>query len=247
MLQHTPADSTTYAAKPQRTEVMEVTMKLARLLLPTLLLALATAALYVPTIAQARSFPDVAKSYWDYGAINWVTNQGPAGAKLLDDYAGAAFKPNRPLTREQLAAALVTASGHLNDTVADPQTMTDLPGASRYCQPVQVALALHLFSLVEGSASTPRRACRSGRPTAPWCACSACMHPQADWSMLSALQPAPGNPTRAGRRAPRRACPGRSRHATWACATTTSRIPPSRSRPTRTSTAPRPPTCSSRP
>lgn len=77
MLQHTPADSTTYAAKPQRTEVMEVTMKLARLLLPTLLLALATAALYVPTIAQARSFPDVAKSYWDYGAINWVTNQGP--------------------------------------------------------------------------------------------------------------------------------------------------------------------------
>ena len=199
-------------------------MKLARLLLPTLLLALATAALYVPTIAQARSFPDVAKSYWDYGAINWVTNQGPAGAKLLNDYAGAAFKPNRPITREQLAAALVTASGHLNDTVADPQTVTDLSGASRYYQPVQVALELGLFSLSKGC-FYPTEGVPEWQADRALVRMVRLINSQADWSMSVPCSRLCGNPTQAGRRAPRHVCPGRLRHASWACATTTSQHP----------------------
>jgi hypothetical protein len=67
----------------------------------------------VTSTAQAQTYRDVPKSYWDHGVINWVTNRGPAGARLLDDYTGKAFEPSQPITRQQLAAAVVTASGHL--------------------------------------------------------------------------------------------------------------------------------------
>jgi len=158
-----------------------------RLLLPVLVVILTSCALLMPAVARAQTYPDVAKSCWAYGAIGWVTDQGQTGAKLLDDYAGRKFAPKALLTRQQLAAALVTASGHLADPVTDPATILDLPATSRYWQPVQVALALHLFSLSKGHFD----------PTADvpeWTADRALvrmvrlMNPQADWTMLSALQ-----------------------------------------------------------
>ena len=163
-------------------------MKLTRRLPPLLLLiVLACFALPRPPAAQAQTYPDVAKSYWAYGAIDWVTDQGPTGARLLDDYAGRKFAPKALLTRQQLAAALVTASGHLTDPVADPAAIVDLASTSRYWQPVQVALALHLFSLSNGHFAPTARVpeCQADRALVRMLRL---MHPQADWTMLSALQ-----------------------------------------------------------
>ena len=60
--------------------------------------------------AGAQTYKDVGKHYWAYSSIKWVTNRGPAGNKLLDDF-GSKFKPDQPLTREQLARTLVIALG----------------------------------------------------------------------------------------------------------------------------------------
>ena len=163
-------------------------MKLTRRLsLLVLLIVLACFALLRPPAAQAQTYPDVAKSYWAYGAIDWVTDQGPTGAKLLDDYAGRKFAPKALLTRQQLAAALVTASGHLTDPVADPAAIVDLASTSRYWQPVQVALALHLFSLSKGHFAPTARVpeCQADRALVRMLQL---MHPQADWTMLTALR-----------------------------------------------------------
>lgn len=168
-------------------------MKLTRRLsLVVFALALTCPAL-LPAAAQARTFPDVARSYWAYGAIDWVTNQGPAGGKLLDDYAGKEFAPTQPLTREQLAAALVTALGDENHAVADPVAVADVPASDPYYHAVQVALQLHFFSLSQGSFF----------PTAGVVECQAdhalvrmveLLHPSADWSMLDDLEPSRWQP-----------------------------------------------------
>ena len=95
--------------------------------------AIVCAVLFAPA-AQARTFPDVAKSYWDYAAINWVTNQGPAGAKLLDDYVGMRFAPDQPISREQLAAALVTSLGRQGEQRSQSRR-TDRPARKRSLLP----------------------------------------------------------------------------------------------------------------
>jgi hypothetical protein len=149
--------------------------------------------LWLAPVAQARTYPDVPKSSWAYAAINWVTNQGPAGAKLLDDYAGTKFAPTQPLTREQLAAALVTALGDENEAIADPVDVTDVPASDPYYHAVQVALTLRFFSLSKGSFY----------PTAGVAECQAdhalvrtieLLHPKADWSMLRTLSPSRWQP-----------------------------------------------------
>ena len=153
---------------------------------------IALAACVAPA-AQAQTYRDVPKSFWDYGAIDWVTNQGPAGAKLLDDYGGQVFEPSQAITRQQLAAALVTASGHLGDTVAAPLPLADLPATSPYFHAVQVAIALHLMAASHGDFYPDGL-------VAEWQADRALvrmirlMNPTADWSMLGALQPSRWQP-----------------------------------------------------
>ena len=165
----------------------------------------ALAALCAPA-AQAQTYRDVPKSYWDYGAINWVTNQGPTGAKLLDDYAGAAFKPNQPLTREQLASALVTAMGQRNDSVANPVALTDLPSSDPYFHAVQVALELHFFAAAKGKFD-PEAGVTESQADHALVRMIYLLHPHNDWSMLGALapgtwQPNPGWETGAPARLP---------------------------------------------
>ena len=68
--------------------------------------------------------------------IDWVTNQGPAGDRLLDDYSGGLFKPDRHITRAQLARAVVIASGHHDDQV-DPVEIADVPADHPYYHDIQ--------------------------------------------------------------------------------------------------------------
>ncbi len=154
--------------------------------------AIACAVLLTPA-AQARTFPDVAKSYWDYAAINWVTNQGPAGARLLDDYQGAAFKPDQPITRQQLAAAVVTASSNFADTVAAPVPLADLAATSPYFHAVQVAIALHLMGPSHGNFD-PGAAVPEWQADRILVRMIRLLHPTADWTILSALQPTTWQP-----------------------------------------------------
>jgi hypothetical protein len=149
--------------------------------------AIALAVLFAP-VAQARAFRDVPKSYWDYAAINWVTNQGPTGAKLLNDYPGKVFNPLQRITREQLAAAVVTASGHLGDTVAAPVALADPAATSPYFHAVQLAIALHLMTAPHGDFD-PSAAVPEWQADRILVRMLRLMHPAADWSMLSALQP----------------------------------------------------------
>ena len=107
-------------------------------------LVTALAALAAP-VARAQTYPDVPKGMWARAAIDWATDQGPAGNKLLDDYDGVAFKPDRAITRAQLARALVIASGHAGDVLADPIVLADTPPQHPYYTDVELAVKLHLL------------------------------------------------------------------------------------------------------
>jgi hypothetical protein len=71
--------------------------------LTLVVLASLVACALLPAKAWAASYPDVAKTQWARAYIGWVTDQTVGGQHLLDDFAGAAFKPSQPLTRAQLA------------------------------------------------------------------------------------------------------------------------------------------------
>jgi hypothetical protein len=126
---------------------LTVTRKLAS----AIILALAMLALCLPASAQAQTYRDVAKSYWAYSAIDWVTNQGPANAKLLNDYPGGVFNPSQAITQQQLVTALVAALGYQRNSVAHPIALADLPATSSCFQAVQAALALHLLATSKGN------------------------------------------------------------------------------------------------
>jgi cell wall-associated NlpC family hydrolase len=87
----------------------------------------------------------VPKGMWARTAIAWATDQGPAGNRLLDDYGGVAFKPDRAITRAQLARALVIASGHIGDVVTNPVRLADLPTQHPYYTDVELAVKLGLL------------------------------------------------------------------------------------------------------
>ena len=90
-------------------------------------------------LAAAQTFTDVPSTHWARAAIDWVTDQGPAGHKILDDY-GSLFKPEQAITRAQLARALVIASGHEGETVT-PVAIPDMPpDLHAYYWDVQIAL-----------------------------------------------------------------------------------------------------------
>ena len=74
--------------------------------------------------AGAQTYDDVASGHWARGAIDWITDVGPYGRKVLDDY-GSSFKPEKKITRAQLARALVIASGHQDDPVT-PVALPDV-------------------------------------------------------------------------------------------------------------------------
>jgi cell wall-associated NlpC family hydrolase len=154
------------------------------------LCAAAGALLFAPA-AFAKAYPDVPKAYWDRTDIAWVTNQGPAAARALDDF-GAHFKPGQAVTREQFARALVVIGG-LQGVQSAPIAVADVPAADPYYRYVQIALHLKLLS----------RSKKGFRPTAPmlsWQVDGAVvrllrqLNPKADWDMLAALNPSKWEP-----------------------------------------------------
>lgn len=95
--------------------------------------------------ASAQTYSDVPTSHWAYKYIKSVTDRGPTGHKLLDDF-GTAFKPESAITRAHLARTLVLASGHYGEKVT-PVAINDVAPGYRYYNVIQVALHYRYMTL----------------------------------------------------------------------------------------------------
>lgn len=141
--------------------------------------------------ARAQTYTDVPTKQWARAQIAWVTDQGPSGHKLLDDF-GAVFKPNSLITRAQLARAVVVASGHYGDEV-DSIEIADVPADHPYFRDIALALQLKLMSCYKDGF-------RPDVTATSWQADGAVIralkkrNPSHDWSMLAALSPAKWEP-----------------------------------------------------
>jgi hypothetical protein len=142
--------------------------------------------------ALAQTYSDVPTGNWARAYINWVTDRGPAGDRLLDDFAGDSFRPEAILTRAQLARALVVASGHVNDGF-EPRDIADVPADHPAYREIQIAVKLGWLTLFTDGF----------HPTAhvlSWQADRAVvrmlrtMNPSDDFSMLSSLSPTAWEP-----------------------------------------------------
>ena len=74
--------------------------------------------------AEAAGFADV-NDEWYATAVNWAANVG-----VVNDYEDNTFRPNQPITREQLAAILMNYASYKGEDVssrADLTTYTDQP------------------------------------------------------------------------------------------------------------------------
>jgi cell wall-associated NlpC family hydrolase len=160
------------------------------------LCALAAVAVAAP-LAAARTYGDVPAGHWARNAIGWVTSQGPAGNKVLDDF-GSTFKPERAITRAQLARALVIASSHEGETVA-PVAIPDMPpDLHPYYWDVQIALHYGFMGLITKDGQKgfyPDGACTAAKAEVAIVRWVRHVNPSVDWSMLGALKPGVWEPT----------------------------------------------------
>lgn len=147
----------------------------------------ALAAFLVP-VARAQTYPDVPRGQWARAAIDWCTDQGPAGNRMLDDYDRAAFKPDRAITRAQLARALVIASGHVNDALIDPLDLPDTPPEHPYYTDVQLAVKLGLLGRF-ADGFRPDVAATTVQVDKAVVRLLRRRNPGLDWTMLSSLAP----------------------------------------------------------
>jgi hypothetical protein len=136
--------------------------------------------------ASAQTYTDVPSGYWARGAIDWITDVGPEGRRALDDYASA-FKPERKITRRQLARALVIASGHQDDLV----TPVDIPDVVPNIDPdywyIQIAVSLGLMAAA-GDGFHPDNSVPAAKAEAAVVRMIKLRYPDDDWSLLTALR-----------------------------------------------------------
>jgi cell wall-associated NlpC family hydrolase len=152
-----------------------------------LIVALAIAvALTAAGVAAAKSYTDVPKTHWAYACISAVTNRTAAGHRLLDDY-GTRFRPERAITRAQLARSIVLASGHYREAL-QPVEIADVPVGYRYYSVIQTAVHQGYMGLDRNG---------NFRPTDPVSAAAAETvmvrwlkerYASYDWSLLSTLK-----------------------------------------------------------
>jgi len=142
--------------------------------------------------ARAQTYTDVPSGYWARGAIDWVTNVGPLGRKVMDDYAST-FKPERDITRRQLARALVIASGHQDDTVTPVAIPDVVPGIDPDYWYIQIAVAKGLMPAM-GDGFHPDDLVPAYKAESAVVRMVRLLHPDDDWSMLSALRPGTWEP-----------------------------------------------------
>ena len=155
------------------------------------LCALASAAVAAPR-ARAQSYTDVPKSHWAYAAIEAVTERGPTGHKVLDDY-GDVFKPEKAITRELLARSLVLASGNYGEAVKTV-AVKDVAAADRYYDVVQVALAHGYMNLGADGTFRPQEAVPANQAEVAIIRWLEERYPTSDWSLLSSLKPSRWQP-----------------------------------------------------
>ncbi|MGB9769950.1 MULTISPECIES: ABC transporter substrate-binding protein [Caldisericum] len=75
-------------------------------LLFLVVLLLASSFFVLPIQAATQGFSDVKEDYWAYEAINYLSGKG-----ILTGVGGGLFKPDDPVTREQLAKIICIAKG----------------------------------------------------------------------------------------------------------------------------------------
>jgi hypothetical protein len=115
-----------------------------------------------------------------------VTDVGPIDHKVMDDYASS-FKPERKITRRQLARALVIASGHQDDTVTPVDIPDVVPGLDPDYWYIQIAVSLGLMPAA-GDGFHPDDTVPAYKAEASVVRLVKLLHPEDDWSMLSALR-----------------------------------------------------------
>jgi cell wall-associated NlpC family hydrolase len=142
--------------------------------------------------ANAQTYDDVPAGHWARGAIDWITDVGPEGRKALDDYASA-FKPERKITRRQLARALVIASGHQDDTVTPLDIPDVVPGIDPDYWYIQIAVSLGLLTAA-GDGFHPDATVPASKAEAAVVRMIKLRYPDDDWSLLTALRPGEWEP-----------------------------------------------------
>jgi hypothetical protein len=163
----------------------------------SLLLALVAAALVwlalTASPASAQTYDDVPSGYWARGAIDWITDVGPLGRKVLDDYSST-FKPERKITRRQLAGALVTACGHQDDTVTPVDIPDVVPGIDPDYWDIQIAVSLGLMA-ASGDGFHPDATVPASKAEAAVVRMIKLMQSDDDWGLLTALRPGTWEPS----------------------------------------------------
>lgn len=156
-----------------------------------------TVAAVAAPMAAAKTYTDVPKGHWARAAIDFVTDKGPVGRKVLDDY-GRTFKPEQAVTRAQLARALVVAGGHDGEAVT-PVDIPDMPpDLHPYYRDVQLALRYGYMGLVTKDGSKgfyPDSACTAAKAEVAVVRWLKRAHPATDWSMLTKLKSGAWEPT----------------------------------------------------
>jgi hypothetical protein len=155
------------------------------------LCAVASAAVAAPR-ARAQSFTDVPKSHWAHDAVVAVTQRGPAGHKILDDY-GELFKPERSITREQLARSLALASGNYGENVKGV-AISDMAKDDPYYDVVQVALRHGYMSLDKDGAFKPQDPVRAFQAEVAIIRWLKQRYSSSDWTLLASLKPSRWQP-----------------------------------------------------
>jgi len=150
------------------------------------LCAVASAALAAPR-ARAQTYTDVPKTHWAHTAIEAVTERGPIGHKVLDDY-GDLFKPEEAITRELLARSLVLASGHYGENVKTV-AIKDVAEADRYCGVIQVALHHGYMGLDANGAFRPHDPVPAYQAEVAIVRWLKERYASYDWSLLTTLRP----------------------------------------------------------
>ncbi|HQG03216.1 MAG TPA: NlpC/P60 family protein [Thermoleophilia bacterium] len=162
-----------------------------------LVLALVATALaglaFAASPASAQTYTDVPKVHWAHAAVDWVTDVGPLGRKVLDDY-GAKFRPERAITRRQLARALVIASGHQDDTVTPVAIPDVVPDIDPYYWDIQIAVSLGLMA-ASGDGFHPDATVTASKAESAIVRMIKLMQSDDDWGLLTALRPGTWEPT----------------------------------------------------
>jgi len=143
--------------------------------------------------ARAQTYDDVTRAHWARTAIDWVTDYGPSGDKLLDDYSRR-FRPEQKITRRQLACALVLASGHQDDTVTPVDIPDVVPGLDPDYWDIQIAVSLGLMS-APGDGFHPDDTVPAYRAEVSVVRLIKLLHRDDDWSMLAGLRSGAWEPT----------------------------------------------------